>query len=94
MGWGTWRIRFLRVHINKRAQGGLQKKENTDGKVVRKIAVGGCFVGYFCPTPRKGLIGGEGLISLLSEVGEEAGSSDSDDLPDIVRRLASFFRTI
>ena len=36
--------------------------------------------GYFCPTPRKGLIGSERLLSLLSEVGEEDASADSDAL--------------
>lgn len=47
--------------------------------------------GYFCPTPRKGLIVRErcwGLISLLSELGEEDASADANDLADLLRSLA------
>src|SRR5260370_42493329 len=47
--------------------------------------------GYFCPTPRNGLIGSEDcccLLSLLSEVGNEASPANPNDLADFVRRLA------
>ena len=51
-------------------------------------------LGYFCPTPRKGLIGGKvsgELVPLLREIGEEDASSNSDSLADFVCRLAGVF---
>src|SRR6516162_720050 len=58
MGWGTWRIRFSRVDINKRAQGGCRRRTIQMGKLLGKLLL---VVALLLPVAAHAATGGGGL---------------------------------